>query len=281
MAARSLWKGRLGMGLVGLEVSMFKVRDERGVQFHQIHPKCGSRIQQKVFCPICQEEVQRSELCKGYEVSDGVHVLLSDEELARLPLKTIRQIEIIGFVEGEIDPILVDDVFYLAPVPPKKNATMGVNDKPFVLISQVMKRLGVSAIAKMVYREKERIVRISPYNGIMLLQTLCYATQLRDYSQIVAQKVDLTEKELGLGETLVNDMMLPELDMIEFTDEYGAALTELIDAKIKGIELAEITEVQALPAGDDLLMQLMASTEATATKPKAKAKAKGKKKVTV
>ena len=55
MTPRAIMKTRLGMGLVGLEVAMYKPKDDAGVKFHQIHPKCGSRIQQKIFCPICNE----------------------------------------------------------------------------------------------------------------------------------------------------------------------------------------------------------------------------------
>ena len=46
--------------------------------------KDQSRIQQKIYCPVDDAIIDRSELVRGYEVEKGRYVTFTDEELKQL-----------------------------------------------------------------------------------------------------------------------------------------------------------------------------------------------------
>src|SRR6185503_9370994 len=99
--ARSMWKGAIQFGLVTIPVKLYLATESRaGVSFNMLHEKDGSRIQMKVWCPEDEEIIERSETVKGYEYAPGKYVVIDDTDLEKLPLKTVRSIEIEQFVEA-------------------------------------------------------------------------------------------------------------------------------------------------------------------------------------
>ena len=113
---RAIWKGSVSFGLVNVPVKLYAATGEHEVPLHQVHKKDGGRIRYKKFCSIEDEQVEYGEIAKGYETDDGQLVVLTDEDLDRLPLATEREIEVIEFVPGDqVDPILLAKTYYLAP----------------------------------------------------------------------------------------------------------------------------------------------------------------------
>jgi len=248
---KSIWKGRLGFGLVGMEVKLYKAVDQAETEFHLMHQDCGGgRIKYLYQCQKCQAQIaERGQLKKGYEYSKDQYIILEQGDLERLPLKTLHQIEVIGFVEGPVDPRALETAYYLAP-------DKG-NEKPFGLLYQAMQRLNVKAIGKLAYREREHLCLVQPFDGVLLVQTLCYADEIRPYDEIKPNTATLSEKEIGLGEALVKEMVMV-FDHATFKDEYREALEKLIEAKVEGKELAPVAVSEAT-SGGDLVSQLLAS----------------------
>jgi len=247
---RSVWKGQMGFGLISLPVKLYGATDTRGTSFHLMHQECGGgRISYLYKCKGCGAILEnRSALKKGYEYAKDHYVILEESDFQRLPLKTLKQIEIVGFTGDQIDPRAMDTTYYLSP---EKGG-----EKPYQLLLSVMERLNVRAIGKLAYREREHICVVFPFDGIMLLQTLCYADEIRDYGEIKPMAVALGDRELELGQTLVREMMV-SFDLSAFKDDYRQALEALIEAKIEGREIAVAAEAPA-PTGD-LVDQLLAS----------------------
>ena len=81
---RSMWKGAISFGLVTIPVNLYTAVREQDIHFNQIHEKCGSRIKQQLYCPVCERVVERDEIVKGYEVSKGQYVKITQEELDKL-----------------------------------------------------------------------------------------------------------------------------------------------------------------------------------------------------
>ena len=247
---RSIWKGQMGLGLISLPVKLYGATDTKGISFHLMHHPCGGgRIKYLYKCHKCEAILEnRSELKKGYEYAKDHYAILDDADFASLPLKTLKQIEVLGFTQGELDPRAIDATYYLSP---EKGG-----EKPYHLLLTVMERLNVRAIGKLAYREREHLCVVPPFDGIMLLQTLFYADEIRGYEEIKPQSVSLSEREIELGETLVRQMAM-SFDHSAFKDQYKEALEALIEAKIEGREIARAEEAPA-PAGD-LVDQLLAS----------------------
>lgn len=251
---RSIWKGRMGFGLIGVQVKLYKATEEQDIGLHLMHGECGGgRIKYLYQCQNCASTLTRSELKKGYELSDGKCVILEEADFDNLPLKSVREIGILGFVKDSLDPRIVEDTYYLAPEQDRKAKQ---SDRAFQLLHQVMTKMGVKAIGKVAYRDREHPCMIAPFDSIFILQTLCYANELRDYSELRQTAIALSDKELELGERLIGEM-ITQFDHNAFTDEYRQALERMIEAKVAGTEIMAPAGTEA-PAGD-LLEQLYAS----------------------
>ncbi|MFC0331480.1 Ku protein [Paenibacillus sepulcri] len=103
---RSMWKGTISFGLVNIPVSMYKATEEHKTHFRSLHVTCQQPIQYRKWCPACQREIGQGEIIRGYEYAQGSFVTLTEEEMDKLPLPTLRTIGILHFTKQDnIDPI--------------------------------------------------------------------------------------------------------------------------------------------------------------------------------
>src|SRR3978361_589866 len=138
---RSIWKGAISFGLVTIPVKLSSATEEKNVSFHQVHREDGGRIRYKRVCSVDGEEVSYGDIAKGYELSSGENVLLTDETFAALPLSSSRTIDVLQFVPLEdVDPIYFAKSYYLEP---EKTGT-----KPYVLLRQALEDSEKAAIGK-------------------------------------------------------------------------------------------------------------------------------------
>ena len=60
--ARAMWKGAIQFGLVTIPIKLFVATESRaGVSFNLLHAPDLSRIQMKVYCPVDDEVIPRSD----------------------------------------------------------------------------------------------------------------------------------------------------------------------------------------------------------------------------
>ena len=113
---RSIWAGAISFGLVVIPVKLYAATEQRDITFRQVHRKDGARIQFRRVCTLDGEEVAYSDIAKGYELPTGDMVVLTDEDLAELPLPTTRSIEVVHFMPAEqLDPILLNRSYFVEP----------------------------------------------------------------------------------------------------------------------------------------------------------------------
>ena len=106
---RSIWKGAISFGLVTIPVKLYSATEQKDVSFHQVRRSDGSRIKYKRVAAVDGEEVSYGDIAKGYELSSGETVVLTDEDFKDLPLTTNRAIDVLQFVPlEEIDPIFFE-----------------------------------------------------------------------------------------------------------------------------------------------------------------------------
>ena len=162
--ARALWSGTLTFGLVTIPVKLYPAVQRKTVRFHQLDGENLARIQQRRVNSTTGEEVPYERLVKGYEVTPDRYVVIKPEELDSLDPKKTKTIEIEDFVdEGQIDPILYDATYYIAP------ATGGA--KPYRLLLDAMTETGRVGIARFVMRTKEYLVALRPSGHTLELST--------------------------------------------------------------------------------------------------------------
>ena len=100
--ARAMWKGAIQFGLVTIPVKLYLATEsDYTIRFNMLHEKDLSRIQMKTWCPVEDEPISRADTVKGYEYAPGEYVVITDEDLEKVPLKTVRSIEIEQFTKAD------------------------------------------------------------------------------------------------------------------------------------------------------------------------------------
>jgi DNA end-binding protein Ku len=276
-----MWKGAIQFGLVTIPVKLYLATESRaGVSFHMLHEKDLSRIQMKVYCPVDEEVISRSDTVKGFEYAPDKYVVITDEDLEKLPLKTVRSIEIEQFVdeqEAEAQTRFVKQAYYLEPDK--------IGRKAFTLLKSVLEDKQLVAICKIVIRDREALAALSPFESTMLLNTLYWPDEVRALGEldIPDQEPEIKPAERAMAAQLV-ESMTGAFDPEQYRDEYREALMQVIEAKVEGKE--EISLPQAEQTGNlvDLMAALQASVKAatearekSGAKPVSVAEAKAKK----
>src|SRR4029434_5048242 len=177
MPPHSLGSGTISFGLVSIPVKLYSAAVSQNVAFNMLHAKCGSRIKQQTFCPVCQVTIERNELVRGYEFAKDQYVRVSDEELKSLEGEESKVIDIAEFVPlDQVDPIYFEKTYYLGP---DKGG-----DKAYRLLADAMVKTGRGALAKFVMRGKENLVLIRASQNGLMLHTMYFADEIRDFSEI-------------------------------------------------------------------------------------------------
>ncbi|HXX39282.1 MAG TPA: Ku protein [bacterium] len=269
---RPFWRGYISFGLVTIPVKLYTATEQKDVRFRLLHTECHTPIKNQRFCPHCDRTIEWSDVVRGYEVSKGRFVVVTDEEIDRIPIDTSGNVNIAGFVElREIDPIYYERSYYV--VPDEGGA------KAFLLLGEALREADRVAIGKVVIREKEQLVALRPYDGALVLSTLYYADEVRAVSGLeelpVEAKVHPNERKMAMQ--LVENLAM-EFTVEQFRDEYRDALQAMIQAKGKGEAVAQPKEAAAAGKVVDLMEALKRSVEMAQDRrrPSGAAKAAGR-----
>jgi DNA end-binding protein Ku len=233
MAARPTWKGYLKVSLVNIPIKVFPATDTGAtLAFNQLHAPCRTRIQQKRWCPSCEQDVPSADLVKGYEFEKGRYVVIDEEDLSKVRVESTRVINLERFTDDSaIDPIFLDRPYYLAPDGP-------VAADAFAVIREGMK--GKSGIGKVALYGREYLVRVQPRERGLIMYTLRHAGEIRRMEAIdelaeVPQSVKATEVALARQ---VIATFEGRLDFAAYRDEYQDGLREIVQAKVDGRDIA-------------------------------------------
>jgi DNA end-binding protein Ku len=231
MPPHSTGSGTISFGLVSIPVRMYTATSSSSVSFNLLHAKCGSRIKQQTFCPVCNETVERSALVRGYEFAKDQYARVADDELKALEGEASKVIDIAEFVPLErVDPIYFEKTYYLGP---DKGG-----EKAYRLLADAMTQSGQVALAKFVMRGKESLVLVRAAQGGLMLHTMYFADEVRDFGEIDrGESAKIKEGELDLALQLINGLRSEEFRPDRYTDEYRQRVLDLINQKVEGKEV--------------------------------------------
>jgi DNA end-binding protein Ku len=253
---RSIWKGAISFGLVTIPVKLYSATEQKDVTFHQVRRSDGSRIKYKRVAAVDGEEVAYGDIAKGYELSTGETVVLTDEDFQDLPLTTSRAIDVLRFVPlEELDPIFFEKSYYLEP------DKSGV--KPYVLLRDALEQSGKVAVVKVALRNRESLAALRVRDGVFVLETMLWPDEVRtpDFG-FLGEDVEVRPQELAMAGSLI-ETLTGDFDPTEYKDEYREALQSVIEAKAAGREVVQPTEAQPTSGTVvDLMAALRASVEA-------------------
>ncbi len=271
MRMRSVWRGAISFGLVTIAVRLYTAVEEHDFRFNQVHREDGGRIKYKRVCSVCGDEVEFSDITKGYELDDGRMVIMENEDFDKLPVKTDKSIDVLEFVPAEeIDPIYFQKTYYLEP---DKAAA-----RPYVLLRDALVKTGQLAVVKITIRQKETLATIRARDDVLVMHTMLWPDEIRKAEfDFLDQDVEVRPQELKMATSLV-ESMAGDFDPDTFTDDYRDALEKVIAAKAEGAELPEQPEAEEKGDVIDLMTALERSVEKAKAGRKSTKKAPPKKK---
>lgn len=264
---RSVWKGTIGYGPVAIPVKAYGATEEHGTGLNQLHATDGGRIRIRRFCEVDDAEVPYAEIAKGATGDGGEVVILTEEDLATLPLPTADSIEVSAFVPLEqVDPIYYAKSYYLEPEP--------AGTKPYVLLAEALRQSGKVAVVKVALRQRETLAVLRVKDQVLVLGTMLWPDEIRtpDFP-FLAEDVDVRTREVRTATKLI-DQLATDFVPERFTDRYQEALDALITAKAEGREVVVPTAVEQDEGVARLLAALQADEVGRAAVSRARSAAK-------
>ena len=264
MAARSIGSGTISFGLVSIPVRLYVATSSQQASFNQLHEQCGTRIRQQLYCPTCERVIERSELVKGYQFARDRYVRFTDAELRAVEAAASPTIDIHEFVPLErVDPVYFENAHYLGP---DKGG-----EKAYRLLADAMATTDRVALATFVMRGKESLVLLRPAQHGLMLHTMYFADEVRDFGEI-DQGATATIKagELELAVRLIGELSHEAFKPEQYQDDYRLRILDLVTLKVEGKEVTAVgLEVRRIQVIDlmDALKQSLAQRPAAATTP--------------
>jgi DNA end-binding protein Ku len=272
MPARSIATATISFGLVSVPVSIFSSSESKAsVSFNMLHKKCGTRLKQQYICPKDNNEVvTRDQTVKGYEFAKEQYVVLTPEELKALEEKATSTIDVIEFVPlSEVDREYVDKVYYLGP---DKGG-----DRAYRLLAAALKETGRAALGQYAARGQQHLVLLRPLNGVLVMEQLHYADEVRPTTEVTVPPGEVKDSELKLAKQLIDQTSNERFEPAKYKDTVRERVLETIQRKIEGQDITADTVPGADTKMLDLMQALKASLAGAGDKPK-KEKAESKRK---
>jgi DNA end-binding protein Ku len=271
----TLWRGYLRLSLVSCPVTLSPATSESGrIRLNQLSKTTHNRLRVRLVDEETGEEVDRSDIVKGYQIEKGQYVLLDEDELDAIQIESSKTIDLETFVDAdEIDRIYFEKPYYMAP-------DGEVATETYHVIARAMQEKGKVGLGRVVLSTREHPVAVEPHGGGLLLTTLRAANEVRQ-PDIDEEDEDANDEAVGLASMII-DKRSGRFNPKAFHDRYQDALRQLVEAKAKGHKLPA-PQVKAPAKVVDLMDALkrslaesprtaVASTPAKASKSAAKKK---------
>ena len=251
--ARAIWKGVLRFGSADVPVKLYSGVQDRSVHFRLIHEKTRTPVKQRMVDPLTGKEVPYEEVRRGYEVEEGIFVVLEEEELEELEPDKSRDIEVTRFLDPEaINHQWYDRPYHLGP---------DGEDVEYFALARALEKKGREAVARWTMRNREYLGALRAEEGHLVLITLRHAEEVIPASALEPPGGRKPEvREMKMARQLI-DALSDDFDPSEWRDEYRDRVLELIEAKSEGKTL-EFRQPPRRKAAGDLAESLEASIAA-------------------
>jgi DNA end-binding protein Ku len=222
---RAIGKRVIAFGLVNVPVKIYSATEDHDISLHQVHDADGGRIKYQRRCEIDGKIVPYEHIDKAYDSGDRT-VVITDEDLAALPVERSPEIEVVEFVPSDqVDPIMFERSYFLEPD--------SKSSKAYVLLRRTLEVTDRTAIVQFSLRQKTRLGALRVRDDVLVLQGLLWADEVRQASfTSLSESVSITAKELEMSSKLVSSYQ-SDFEPEKYTDNYQIELQKLIDAKLE------------------------------------------------
>ena len=211
-------------------IALYPATSEREkISFHQLNKNTGHRIKYRRVDAETGNEVESSDIIKGYEVGKDQYIEIDPEELEAVAIESKRTIDIDEFVsKDEIDELYLNSPYYIAP-------DGEVGQQAFAVIREAIRKEGMVAIGKVVFTSREHIIALGARGKGLIGVTLRYPYEVRkeaDYFEDIPDE-QIPKDMLDLASHIV-EMKAGHFDPSKFDDRYEDALKDLLKKKQEG-----------------------------------------------
>jgi DNA end-binding protein Ku len=251
---RAIWKGHIRFSLVTIPVRIYTAIDTaKSISFNQINKETNSPIKYEKRDKSTGEVVHSENIVKGYQYEPGQYVIIDPEDIEKVKIRSTKIIEIEAFVDAsEVHHTLFDTPYFAGP-----DGEIAV--KAYSLLCETLKESGKLGVGRVVIRDRESPVLLSPQQNGLVMYKLRYPDDVRDVKTIPElSEEEVDQDQLKLSRTLVESMS-KSFSEVEFKDKYRDALKEMIQAKIEGKEIITLAEEETPTI--DIMTALKASIE--------------------
>jgi len=257
MSARPIATATISFGLVSVPVKLYSASESSGsISFNWLHKSCGTRLKQQYVCPKDEVSVEKDDMIKGYEFSKGQYVLFTPDEIKALDEKATNSIDVNEFVPLKlVDRVYVDRVYYLGP---DKGG-----EKAYRLLGEALKETGRAGLGQYAARGKQNLVLLRPQDGVLVMEQLHYANEVRKTSEVELPDTQVKPAELALAKQLIEQGSTDEFHPERYHDQVHDRIMEAIEKKVEGGK--EITS-EPSEAPQSKVIDLMAALKASLSK---------------
>lgn len=262
---RAIWKGNIRFSLVTIPVRVYTATDSgQAISFNLLSKEGHNPVTYEKKDKVTGQPLKSEDIVKGYQYEPGQYVIIDDEDFAKVRLKSTKVVEIEGFVAAnEVHPTLLDSPYFLGP-------DGEVAAKTYALLAETLKETGRVGVGRIVLRDRETVVLLTPEKKGILMYKLRYPGEVRSINEVpqLLENVQVETEQLKLSKMLV-ESMAKSFSEIPMKDNYQDALREMIEAKIAGKEIVALKQEEAPVV--DIMAALKASIEQAKKKPMEKA----------
>jgi DNA end-binding protein Ku len=230
MAARANWKGYLRLSLVSCPIALYPATSEsEKIRFNQINKNTGNRIRYTKVDADTGEEVDSEDIIKGYQVSKGHYIEITDEDLEAVAVESTRTIDIDQFVPREE----IDDLYNIRPYFIAPQGKIGAD--AFVTIREAIAATGQVAVGRVVLTTREHMIALEPRGKGLMGTLLRYPYEVRKEEEYFDEipNIKIEKEMLDLAKHIVKSKS-GHFEPDKFEDRYETALREVINKKAKG-----------------------------------------------
>jgi DNA end-binding protein Ku len=253
MPARSIATATISFGLVSVPVNLFSSGESKAsVSFNMLHKKCGTRLKQQYICPKDTEIVTRDDTVKGYEFAKGQYVVLTPEELKALDEKATGAIDVLEFVPlAKVDRVYLEKVYYLGP---DKGG-----ERAYRLLAAALEETGLAALGQYAARGQQYLVLLRPANGVIVMEQLHYADEVRPATEVTIPAGEVKPMELAMAKQLIAQTANEKFEPEKYKDTVRERVLETIQRKVDGQDIT----AEAAPAAGTKILDLMEALKAS------------------
>jgi len=236
-SARSIWSGRITIGLVNVPVKLYTMIKDQSFSFKLVRKDDACPLRYERVCTLDDKVVPWSEVGRAIEVRKGEYVVFSDKELDSLRPESNKKIVINKFVlMNQVDRVFYDTSFILAP---------DKSDDSYGLLLNAFKEKGLAGVGKFTLRTKEYPIIIYPYHEALILTTLRYSDEVVDPKTVkeITTVKKPSKEELDLALKII-DNLRGDFSIKDYRDTFREEVQKLVESKMKG-QIITVEEPQA------------------------------------